>query len=103
MGTVDFNAQALVNQEIFNQLTKLGNRLDALEKGDCKKTKDRTKITSTTSKSKSKRQKDDQPPISQNTVRAASSLKNEHIASFLFDTILVSKFQNFTSILQSLV
>ena len=26
LGTVDFNAQALVNQEILNQLTKLGNR-----------------------------------------------------------------------------
>ena len=77
--TTDGNAQALVNQEILKQLTKLGQKLDVLEKGGCKKTKDPVKMKSATTRNKSKTQKLDQSQISQSTVSAASSLQNKSV------------------------
>ena len=61
---MDGNVQTLWNQEILNQLKKLGHRLDVLEKGECKKTKYRSKIKSTMSKNKTKVQNHDQSQVS---------------------------------------
>ena len=41
---IDSIAQALVNQEILKQLTKLGDRLDVLEKGGTRKLQIRQKL-----------------------------------------------------------
>ena len=45
-GTLDQTAQTVVNHKILEQLTSIGKRLDALEKSNCKKSVDKTKIKS---------------------------------------------------------
>ena len=45
-GTSDQTAQTLVHHKILEQLTSIGKRLDALEKSNCKKSVDKSKIKS---------------------------------------------------------
>ena len=45
-GSSDNPAQSLVNQKILEQLTSIGKRLDVLEKSNCKKSVDKSKIKS---------------------------------------------------------
>ena len=44
--TSDQTAQTMVNHKILEQLTSIGKRLDALEKSNCKKSVDKSKIKS---------------------------------------------------------
>ena len=57
----------------------MGQRLDAFEKGEAKKTKDHSKIKSTMSRSKSKAQSNEQSQVAQNTVSGATSSANESV------------------------
>ena len=65
------DTQALFNKQILDQLTKLGDRLDVLEKNGSKKSMDRAKIKSTTGKSKRR----EQSPTPHITVSVASDKK----------------------------
>ena len=46
LGSSDHTMQTLVNQKILEQLTSIGKRLDVLEKLNCKKSADKSKIKS---------------------------------------------------------
>ena len=48
----DLQVQSVINSQILQQLQHIGNRLDKIENGGCKKTSDKTKIKSTKSKPK---------------------------------------------------
>ena len=48
----DLQVQSVINSQILQQLQHIGNRLDKIENGTCKKTSDKSKIKSTKSKTK---------------------------------------------------
>ena len=50
-----FKVQSVINSQILEQLQKIGKRLDNIEKVDCKKTSDKTKIKGVKGVSKSKK------------------------------------------------
>ena len=50
--SLDLQVQSAINLQILQQLQHIGNRLDKIENGGCKKTSDKSKIKSTKSKTK---------------------------------------------------
>ena len=74
------DAQTVINQQILAQLSEIGQRLQKLEKGDCKKSNDLTKIKNRSTHAHSK-------AITKSTNKSTDSTGHSTVTTTLPDTV----------------
>ena len=73
------DAQTIINQQILAQLSEIGQRLHKLQKGDCKKSSDLTKVKNISTGARSK-------ATTKSNNKSTESLGQSTITSILLDT-----------------